>query len=292
MNDFIIYLSLAILGMALGSFSGATVWRLRARQLQQDKDNGERVNHEERLRLNKIINRSFFKDRSKCLHCSYQLEWFDMIPIVSWLALKGRCRECHQKIGYMEPLLEFGLAAFFVISFAVWPYSLVTIAGLIRLILWLAAGVGLAILFAYDLKWFLLPNQANFFVIGIGVLNSLVEIINSHNIGETIFNIFLSVVILSGLYFALHLMSKGKWIGFGDVKLGFGLGLMLIDWRLSLLALFAANFIGSVIVLPGLLMGRLKRSTHIPFGPLLITGFVLAGLFGGYIIAQYFLPLA
>jgi prepilin signal peptidase PulO-like enzyme (type II secretory pathway) len=96
-----------------------------------------------------------------------------------------------------------------------------------------------------------------------------------------------SVVVLSGLYYLLWLISKGRWIGFGDVKLGLALALLLSDWRLALIALFGANLIGSLLVIPGMLTGRISRNAHVPFGPLLIAGTILAMLFGKQIIAWY-----
>jgi len=96
-----------------------------------------------------------------------------------------------------------------------------------------------------------------------------------------------AAVILSGLYLVLYLISRGKWIGFGDVKLGLGLALLLADWRLAFVALFAANLIGCLIVIPAMISGRLKRDSHVPFGPLLILGFVIAQFAGIYLIETY-----
>jgi prepilin signal peptidase PulO-like enzyme (type II secretory pathway) len=94
-------------------------------------------------------------------------------------------------------------------------------------------------------------------------------------------------MILAGLYFILWFMSKGLWVGFGDVKLGIALGILLIDWKLALLTLFLANLIGTLIVLPGLLTGRLSRKAQVPFGPLLIIGFFVSLLAGTAIMDGY-----
>src|SRR5690606_16969814 len=95
------------------------------------------------------------------------------------------------------------------------------------------------------------------------------------------------MLILSGLYLFLWYISKEQWVGFGDVKLGLALALLLGDWRLALLAVFLANLIGSMAVVPGLVTGRLSRKAHVPFGPLLIAGAGIAMLAGGPIIALY-----
>ena len=99
-NSFVIYLALTLVGLCLGSFAGASVWRLRARQLLNDNANGDidKTEKKELKRLNKLVKKSVFNDRSQCLNCQYQLRWFDMLPLISWLSLKGRCRKCRKPI--------------------------------------------------------------------------------------------------------------------------------------------------------------------------------------------------
>lgn len=283
----LICLSLSVLGLCLGSFAGASVWRLRALQLVDDEKEGDLSGHDELKKLKKIIKKPLIDDHSQCLHCSYQLKWYDLIPLFSWLTLGGKCRKCHRFIGYFEPLIEIGVALFFVLSFIFWPYQLEGGIEIARLVIWLVSGVGLAIMFAYDTKWSLLPDLVSFIVIGLGVISSLLVVIMSTDKIGSIISVVGAVMILSGLYLALYLFSKGKWIGFGDIKLGLGLALLLSDWRLAFVALFVANLIGCVIVIPGMLAGKIKRNSHIPFGPLLIIGFVIACLFGVEIVNQY-----
>lgn len=291
MLDIYIYISLILLGLCLGSFAGATVWRLRARQLSQDKKSGEHVDHNEYQHLKSLMGVKLKSDHSHCLHCGHQLKWYDLIPLVSWLSLKGRCRYCKKPIGLMEPLIEVGLAVFFVLLYSVWPGGVDDWQSITVFVLWLMAGVGLAILFAYDLKWFLLPDAVNFFVIAIGALVATSTIIFSDNLSLSLWNVFGSVAILGGIYLILYLVSKGRWIGFGDVKLGLGLGLLLGDWKLAALAVFLANLIGCLIVIPMMLTGKLKRNSHVPFGPLLITGTIIAQLFGAFMVETYMLSL-
>lgn len=287
MEQIVIYLGLVLSGLCLGSFAGASVWRLRARQLKQDQAAGERVNHDEYMHLKKLTKSSLSHDRSQCLHCSYTLKWYDLIPVVSWVLLLGKCRNCRKPIGFMEPLIELGVAAFFVLSYTFWPYPLNDGLEIARLVLWLVAGVGLAILFVYDLKWYLLPDKVNFATIGVGAVSALLVFLGSNDKLATLLNIVGSVFILSGIYLILYVYSKGKWIGFGDIKLGLGLGLLLADWELAFVALFAANLIGCFIVLPAILIGKLKRDSHVPFGPLLIAGSIVASLSGIYLLSAY-----
>lgn len=287
MNDITIIVLLAILGAAFGSFAGAQVWRLRARQLQADKKQGEKVDTKELSRLKKLTKNSVLKDRSQCLHCSYTLKWYDLIPVVSWLSLRGKCRSCKKDIGYFELLIELGLAAFFALSFAFWPLGLETPLEVTHFVLWLAAGVVMAIAFAYDAKWFLLPDITSFILALIGAGVVAVSAIQTQDVSGTLSSAFWSVMILSGLYYFLYIVSRHRWVGFGDVKLGVGLALLLVDWQLALMAVFLANLIGTLIALPMILTKRLERSSHMPFGPLLIAGTVLAWFIGWPIFDWY-----
>jgi leader peptidase (prepilin peptidase) / N-methyltransferase len=290
-GSYVIYLALTLIGLCLGSFAGASLWRLRAHQLMQDEKNGDEVNKDEYDSLKKLTKNSILKDRSRCLHCDYVLRWYDLIPIFSWLTLRGRCRKCHTPIGWFELLIEIGVAAFFVISYVLWPYPLSSVFEIVRLGLWLAAGAALSISFMYDKKWYILPNLVSYIVIGLGAINSLLLVLTAPDKINTLFSIVGSALILSGLYFVLYLVSRGKWIGFGDIKLGLGLALLLADWKLAFIALFAANLIGCIVVLPKLIVGKLKRNSHVPFGPLLIVGTILAGLVGNYLVNLYFFSL-
>ncbi len=287
MNEVIVYIALLLVGVCFGSFAGATVWRLRARQLQADKDSGEEYNHKEYNRLKKLLTKNTLKDRSRCLHCSYELKWYDLIPVLSWLWLKGKCRNCKKPIGKFELLIELGVAAFFVLSYAFWPGGVDSGLDVAHFVLWLAAGVVMAMLFAYDAKWFLLPDRLNAALAIIGVAIVGVSAAQTEDIGGTLLTAVGAVIVLSGLYGALYAISKGRWVGFGDVKLGFGLALILVDWQLAIVALFLANLIGCLIVIPLMAMKKLQRNSHVPFGPLLIAGAVLAWFIGWPILEWY-----
>jgi prepilin signal peptidase PulO-like enzyme (type II secretory pathway) len=282
------YLILVLLGLCFGSFVGASVWRLRARQLKEDKELGEHVDKIEYNRLEKLTKHMLSSDRSMCLSCGYTLKWYDMIPLISWLFLGGKCRKCHKKIGNLEPLVELGVALFFVLSFMFWPYPLQNGLQIARLVIWLVAGVPLAILFVYDAKWFILDRTINNIVVVLGLCSSTILLISSSFSMISVTDIAGSVLILGGLYYVLFKVSGGKWVGGGDPLLGLGLGLLLADWKLAFIALFAANLVGTLLVLPGMLTGKLKRDSHVPFGPLLIIGFVIAGLAGSWLLSLFF----
>lgn len=278
------YIAAAFFGLTFGSFAGATVWRLRARQLVAEKRNGEAVDATELKRLKPLTKDKLSEDRSRCLECQHTLSWYDLVPLVSWVFARGRCRYCHKKIGNFEPAMELVTAASFVAVYHTW---LVTAAQPYLLPLWLVAVVLFVILFAYDLKWYILPDAVVFPLIALSVVLLGIKLLQTSDPVSLVASTGVSVIILSGIYFVLWLVSKGQWIGFGDVKLGLALGLLLADWQLAFLALFLANLIGTLIVIPGLLTKKMSRGTHVPFGPLLIAGFVLALVIGQQVLSIY-----
>lgn len=287
MNEIVVYVALVLVGACFGSFAAATVWRLRARQLAQDKKNKEPVDEKEFKRLKPLLGKGVMKDRSRCLECGYELKWYDLLPIVSWLSLKGKCRSCKHPIGWFELLMELGVVAFFVLSYILWPGGVGDPLAITHFILWLAAGVVMSILFAYDVKWFLLPDGLTFAlaVIGLGIVG--VSAATTQDIAGTILSAFGAVAAIAGLYAFLYFVSKGRWVGFGDVKLGVGLGLILVDWQLALMAVFLANLIGCLVVIPLLLTKKIKRNAHVPFGPMLIAGAIVSFFFGWPLLDMY-----
>ena len=287
MEQFIIYLALVLFGAIFGSFAAATVWRLRAYQLQGDKNNKKPYDKKEYKRLEKLTGRKLARDRSCCLECGYELQWYDLIPVVSWVALKGKCRKCRRPIGFMEPLAEVSLALFFALSYLLWPGGVVGALGVTHFLLWLAAGVAMAIIFMYDFKWFLVPDSVILVLGVIGLAITVVSAFETQDAGATIMTAVGAMAILGGLYAVLYAVSRGRWVGFGDVILGFALALVLVDWQLALLALFLANLVGCIVVIPGLATKKLHRTSHVPFGPMLIAGTVLAWFFGWAILRWY-----
>lgn len=289
MESSLFLIGMALLGLVAGSFSGATVWRLRARQLIADKKQKEPVDTAELKRLKPLADQTISNDRSRCLDCGHELAWYDLIPLLSWASTGGRCRYCKQHIGWYEPVVELASAGLFF-SFAVYWMSTYDLADMWAVFaLWIVVLVGIIILFIYDLKWFLLPNSVMWpFLAGSGAVAAIYVIVSSQPIQQLV-SMLLGALILSGLYLALWFASKGAWVGFGDVKLGLGLALLLADWQLAFLTLFLANAIGTLLVVPGLITGSLSKKAHIPFGPLLITGFFIALYFGDAIIDQLYL---
>ena len=284
MGDMITAASLFILGAILGSFAVAQVWRLRVHQLVEDHAAGEKVARKELNRLKRLI-RSPRHDRSECLSCHHPLAWYDLLPGISWISLRGRCRYCHAPIGSTEVLAELGLGAVFALSFLFWPHQLLSNLQLGHFALWLVACVLMAILFVYDAKWYLLPFRINLALIGVAIVIAGVVLAEAGWSSEVLGSMLLGVVFMAGIYFIFSLFG---WVGLGDSILCVGLALIMGSWQYALLALFLANLFGCLMLIPIAVAGKLRRSMHIPFGPFLILGTLVTVLWGDTLIQLFF----
>ncbi len=255
-----IVLLLVLLGLALGSFVNALVWRL----------------HEKK---------NWVSERSECTHCHHQLAAKDLVPVLSWLWLRGKCRYCGKPI-QDSPIVELTVPVLFVVSYIFWPQVL-TGRGLFDFVFWLAMLVGFTALASYDIKWFLLPDVVVFPLICLALLQVSGDWLLFNHSWHELAGPAIGAAIISGTFFALHYFSKGKWIGFGDVKLGIVLGLLAGGALPALLVLLAASLIGTLVALPLVLQGKANRKSHLPFGPLLIIGIIIVQLFGTGLIDWY-----
>lgn len=251
---------LILLGLVLGSFVNALVWRLH-----EDKD--------------------WVTDRSECDFCHHKLAALDLIPVVSWLWLRGKCRYCRKPIKD-SPLTELALPTLFVASYIWWPQPLQG-EGLLTFVFWLIFLIGFTVLAVYDIRWFLLPNKVVFSLIGLAVLQVLLQVVFFDGSLRDVLGAALGVTIISGTFYALFMVSKGTWIGFGDVKLGVVLGILAGGPFPALLLLFVASFLGMLFSLPLVLKGKADRKSHIPFGPFLLAAMVIVQLFGAEMIDWY-----
>lgn len=257
-----VYVLLACLGLVFGSFIDAVTWRLRHK-------------------------RNFISDRSECEHCHHKLGPFDLIPVVSWLMLRGKCRYCQATITPLAPITEVVMAVLFVVSFIYWPLGFGAWQATTLFAMWLTYLVLLGILFVYDLRWQLLPDVAVYPLIVLGCIDAFVRLHFLHGTPlDAIQHIVLGAAPLAGVYGLLYVVSGGRWVGLGDVKLAIFMGAVL-GWQKTLLVLMLANIIGLLVVAPGLLTGKLTPKSKVPFGPFMIAAFVIAGLFGDAVISWY-----
>ena len=242
----------------MGSFLSCQAWRLRYRATGKKK-------------LGK---------RSVCLSCSKQIKWYDNIPIVSWLMLGGKCRACKKPIGWSEILAEVLLGLAFLGVASTVDIMTLDAMGWVIFAMKLALILSLGFLAIYDGRWRELPQAILILSVICAIIIAILKqwslfAVSGFSWGP-ILNLTGAVLILGGTYLVLYLVSKGKWVGDGDWILGISLGLALGDAWLALIALFLANFLGSMIMLP-------KKQKKIAFGPFLVAAFVLVLTFAEFL---------
>lgn len=202
--------------------------------------------------------------RSVCDNCQKSLKWFEMIPVLSYLVLGGKCRGCRESISFLKILAEISLG---LLALAWWleidglnPLALID--GLSLIIL--------ASLFFFDLKYMRLPNTLTLSLAILGLIKILV-------FGVSISNLIIGLVpaIIFGI---MYLVSKGRWVGLGDVKLL--LAIALISTNIEPWLVFISSIlVGGIIGIGLILAGRAQMSSKIPFGSLLALFTILIIIF-------------
>ncbi len=273
-----IILLLGVVGVSLGSFVNALVWRLH----EQAKTSSTR-------RKNKAVSPadlSILRGRSMCPRCHHPLAAIDLVPVFSWLMLRGKCRYCHKPIAGQYPLVELATAGLFIASYLWWPVQFNTM-GVVNFTVWLVMLTGFMALLIYDLRWLQLPNRIIYPLMILATVAALANILIFDGGGQLLSDIALSVAIAGGLFYMLFRLSDGKWIGGGDVKLGLLIGLLVTDPLQAFLVLFTASLLGTIVILPGLMAKKLNARSKVPFGPFLIIAAIIVRLFGASVIAWY-----
>ena len=288
-------LVLFIFGLFIGSFLNVLIWRLPRRE-------------------------KWIRGRSRCVHCKHGLAWYDLIPLLSFVWLMGKCRYCKRPIAMLYPIVEmangllWGLAGWLLVS----GYQLSGIGqlgwegmGLIRLILLLILFSTLLVIFVVDLQHYIIPDEMVVAMGAIGLVLGISSLVWPHlggglastsevfggvegplSRGELVPGIVERVVWgmgAMGFFWLLHMITKGKGMGWGDVKLVLGMGLVLA--QATIVALMSAFIIGAVMGVGLLLAGKRTLKQPIPFGPFLVVGMVVGLLYGRQVLEWYLIGL-
>ncbi len=255
---------LVVIGLALGSFVNALVWRMHRSATSKQK-------------------LTVWSGRSMCTHCQTTLAAKDLLPVISWLVLRGRCRYCHKSIED-TPIAELLVPLLFITSYVFWPHSF-DAAGIVLFVVWLLALVVLTALLVYDLRWMLLPNRL---IVVFSVFAAVLLIVRAATEGvPVLLSGILAAVVIAGFFYVLHQVSNGKWIGGGDVKLGFGLGLVAGSPVGALMVVFLASLLGTLASLPKIIIDKSALVSRLPFGPFLILATVITFLFYQDVLSWY-----
>ncbi|MDD5527501.1 MAG: prepilin peptidase [Patescibacteria group bacterium] len=256
-----------LFGAIIGSFTNCFVWRL----------------HE---------NETLW-DRSYCPKCRKLIAWFDNIPVLSFLFLRGRGRCCGKKISWQYPLVEFSTACLFALSFYLLAKNLLGEASLSdnlyliadnKFILslikdWLII-FALTTIFIYDLRWYLIPDKV---ALPAALLIFLLNIF----LGYNWLTLLICAIIGGGFFLLQFLVSQGKWVGGGDIRLGILLGFATGRYDELILAILLTYFIGSIIGVGLVIFGKKDWSSKVPLGVFLAPALLITLFWGQRIIGWY-----
>ncbi len=222
--------------------------------------------------------------RSVCLHCKKTLKWYENIPLISWLAQKGKCTKCGAKIGWAEFLSELGLGlAFLFFSTSICPFSATVFEWAIY-ISTLVLILTLSFLAIYDGLYGQLPTLCLTFSIICAIITLSLHLWAFLSVSaftpEIILKPLGSALILGGLYLLLYLISKGKWVGDGDWLLGLAIGIALGSPWLALIVLFLSNTLACLVMFPST---KKSKNHKIHFGPFLVIAFIITVSFSSFL---------
>ncbi len=255
-----------IAGLIIGSFLGVVSWRLKTAE-------------------------DIVWERSHCPHCKKKIRWYDNIPLLSFIILWGQCRDCKKRISWEYPLIELVTGLLFAavawkflgtLGFMAGPERIFTNGDIVDMSFWLFAVCYLVIIFFHDLDFMLIPDAvvypAILVTLGYQYYKYMGGPLGIASLKAPITSALFAAFVAALFFFLLIWMSRGKWIGGGDVKLGFLAGAM-VGWPKILFVLFFAYMIGAVASL--ILIGTKKKTwkSQIPFGPFLVAGILIVMFF-------------
>lgn len=251
---------LAVLGLVIGSFINAAVYRV-ARNLP------------------------WVFERSHCVNCKHELHVLDLVPVFSFLFLGGRCRYCQKKISWQYPIVEAVTALGFLIAGYSNDFSINLFLG--YKLLFVGAFIFIAV---YDYKHFLILDKVIFPLLFVAVAWNIGQDAGSGlgflNFQGRFFDGLKGAVLASGFFGLQYALSKGKWIGFGDVKYGLVLG-MFFGFQMTAVCLFSAYLLGAIVGSLLIIFKGKSMSSQVAFGSFLsVSGIITLG-YGGQLIKWY-----
>ncbi|MBU5470345.1 MAG: prepilin peptidase [Lachnospiraceae bacterium] len=245
MLETILYALVFIYGIIVGSFLNVCIYRIPLKE-------------------------SVVTTRSHCMRCGYKLKWYDLVPVFSYVFLRGRCRKCGDRISPQYPIIELLNGILWVLTFI---YTGINITSLIYSLVISA----LIVLSVIDFRTFEIPVSINVYI---GIM-ALVNIATDY---EHILTYIIGMIIVSGVLYLMYFLSNGRAIGGGDVKLMAACGLLL-GWKLIIVAFIFGCLYASVIHILRMVIS--KKDHMLAMGPYLSAGVITAMWFGSHIVNWY-----
>jgi len=251
MTSLPVLLTAGVLGLAVGSFLNVCIYRLPRGQ-------------------------SIAYPPSRCTRCGRSLSWYDNIPVASWIGLRGRCRQCGERISAQYPIVEIVTAGLAVLIVWVTPSGPLVVS---RLVL----GATLIVLFMIDLEHQILPNVITLPGIAIGLVLSAIA---PPGLQSALIGAALGAAVLYAIAAGYYVVRKEEGMGMGDVKMLAMIGAFL-GWQAVILTLVLSSFAGAVIGIALLATSRGTMRYALPFGTFLALGALVAMLSGDAILSWY-----
>ncbi len=225
---------------------------------------------------------SIVRPRSRCPQCKNQIQWYDNIPVFSWLILRGKCRNCSASISWRYPMVELLTGVLFALAYQfVGPQWY-----LLEILIFIFSLVCCTFI---DIDHFILPDKFTLSGIVIGLIGAVLNPIENRSWVESLIGIFIGGGFLWALAFFYAVLRKEEGMGGGDIKLLAWIGAVL-GWKAVPFVIVSSSIVGSVGGLIAALRSKDKMKTVIPFGPYLALGAV-AYIFGGQALAHWYISL-
>lgn len=248
-----ILIFLFVAGAIVGSFLNVCIWRL--------------PRHE-----------SIVSPGSHCPGCDRQLSWFENVPLVSYVVLRGKCRSCGSGISPRYPLVELLTAVLYVL--AGWRFgATVQLAPALLLI------ATLIVVFFIDLEYYIIPNVVVLPVAVVGLVSMVAIALTTTGPDISSWWVYPAAGLASSAFFFIIVLIFPKGMGMGDVKLVGMLGFFL--GRAAVVGLFLGFLLGAIVGVGLILAGRKGRKSRVPFGPFLSVGALVALFYGNQMLDLY-----
>ena len=252
----------------------------------------------------KLLSFKSLGGRSHCPNCKQILKWYELIPLLSFIVQRGKCRTCGMRISWQYPLVEFISGIIFLLPLYLYNPFIPNALLIIQSLVWVLVFLIFLLLWTIDYRLYLIPDELNlglaFLGIVLAVSNSFLDklgllpgsFLGSYadlfGFGQNIllnhfFGFFAGISIVGGII----LLTRGRGMGMGDLKLMGALG-VLYGWPDILFIFILGSFIGAVASVYLMVSGKKDMKSSVPFGPFLVLAAVLIFFFGEVLLGNYF----
>ena len=232
-------------------------------------------------------NMSVVKPNSHCTSCNAFIKWYDNIPILSYIFLKGKCRRCKSKISIKYPLVEFSCGVLFVSMYYLYGFVFMLIPFCLLVFSLLVTAI-------IDFEFKIIPDEISFMLMIVGFVTSFFNLNLGETIGQRVLNSFLGFLVGGGSLFIIAVIGKFIFkkdaMGGGDIKVMAGVG-TFIGWDKVLFAIFVASLFGSIVGIILIICKKIGRKQEITFGPYLALSSFLTLFLSPQMIINYLFML-